>query len=309
MKSKFIPALCLLALLSAACGPAALPTGRAPQALAVESFLANLAQHVAGERQQIETLIPLGLDPHAFEPTPQDVVRIANSPILIVNGAGFEAWLSKTLDNAGGQHRLIEASAGLTARLPQPGETGGEDHAEGDPHFWLDPSLAIRYVENIRDGLSQADPDGKEIYARNTAAYIEKLQQLDGWIKTQIETIPPERRLMVTNHESFGYYADRYGLRIVGAILPGTSSLASPSANQLAGLIQAIQASQAPAIFLETGSNPELADQLAAETGVQIVTDLYTHSLSAPGGPAASYIEMMRYNTTRIMTALAAPTP
>ncbi len=304
MKFRFTAALCLCVLLTAACAPAAATPARAPQALAVESFLADLAQHVAGDRLQVETLIPLGLDPHAFEPTPQDVARITDSPILIVNGTGFEAWLSKTLDNAGGQRRLIEASAGLTPRQPQPGEASDDDHAEGDPHFWLDPTLAIRYVENIRDGLTQADPAGKDVYTRNAAAYIEQLRQLDAWIKAQIETIPPERRLLVTNHESFGYYADHYGLRIVGAILPSTSSLASPSANQLAGLTQAIQASQAPAIFLETGSNPELAEQIAAETGVQVVTDLYTHSLSAPGGPAASYIEMMRYNTSRIVAAL-----
>ncbi len=327
MKIRIIATLCILMGLAAVCGAGCSPAGAqrnpaadanaaasapkeqaAPKVLAIESFLADLAQNVAGDRLQVETLIPLGLDPHAFEPTPQDVARIAGSSVVIVNGAGFEAWLAETLDNAGGQHQVIEASAGLKMRQPQPGEEAhaeeGQHAHEGDPHFWFDPTLARRYVENIRDGLSQADPAGAAVYARNAAAYNEKLQELDTWIAAQIARIPPEHRLLVTNHESFGYFADRYGLRIVGTVLPSTSSLASPSAAEMAALTEAIRSSGAPAIFIETGANPELANQIAAETGAKMVSDLYTHSLSQLGGPAATYLDMMRYNTERIVAAL-----
>ncbi|MFM8321381.1 MAG: metal ABC transporter substrate-binding protein, partial [Chloroflexota bacterium] len=277
-----------------------------------ESYLADLAQNVAGQRLKIETLIPLGLDPHAFEPTPADVARIAESQALIANGAGFEAWLDETLENAGGQRELIIASTGLTPRTPQPGEHAAEEagdhaHEEGDPHFWLDPQNAIRYVENIRDGLAQLDPPGKAEYERNAQAYITQLQALDGELAAQLQKIPPERRLMVTNHESFGYFADRYGLRIVGALLPSVSSNAAPSAGELAALIEAIRSAGAPAIFLETGANPKLAEQLAEETGVKVVTGLYTHSLSAADGPAPSYLAMMRYNAAAIAGALQQP--
>lgn len=320
MKVKIACFIGMVVLLAAGCGPAVSQTVAEPAAqggpsplkvLAVESFLADLAQNIAGDRLKIDTLIPVGLDPHAFEPTPQDVVRIANSQVLIVNGNGLEEWLDKTLNNAGGRRQVIEASAGLKPRQPQPGEVadeapaaGGAQGQPGDPHFWFDPNLAIHYVENIRDGLSQADPAGKAEYERNAAAYIEKLKALDSWIAGQVAQIPPERRLMVTNHESFGYFADRYGLRIVGTVLPSTSSLASPSAAQMAALTEAIRASQAPAIFIETGANPELADQIAQETGVKVIGDLYTHSLSQPGGPAATYLDMMRYNTEKIVAAL-----
>jgi ABC-type Zn uptake system ZnuABC Zn-binding protein ZnuA len=279
--------------------------------LAVESFLADIAQNVAGERLQVEALLPLGLDPHAFEPTPQDLARVAQSQVLIINGAGLEEWLARLLENVGGQRLVIEAAAGLPFRqsggqkicgTPVDGEQG-HGH-EGDPHFWLDPHLVIRYVENIRQGLSQADPAGKDIYARNAEAYIARLKELDAWIVEQVSQIPPERRLLVTNHESLGYFADRYGFRLVGTILPSFSTAASPSAAQLAQLVDCIQSTAAPAIFLETGSNPQLAQQVARESGVKVVTELYTHSITSATGPAPTYIDMMRYNVRTIVEAL-----
>ena len=273
--------------------------------LAVETFLADIAQNVAGDRLKVEALMPLGADPHSFEPTPQDVARVAKSDVLIVNGAGFEEFLTPLLQNAGGKRLVIEASAGLTPRIPVAGEgdSRSKDH-EGDPHFWLNPINTIHYVENIRDGLSQADPAGKDIYARNAQDYIVQLNDLDAWIAAQAAQIPVEQRLLVTNHESLGYFADRYGFRVVGAIIPSVSTSASPSAQQMAALIDQIKASGAPAIFLETGSNPQLAQQIAGETGVQVVTDLYTHSVSAAEGPAPTYIELMRYNASQIVEAL-----
>ncbi len=315
-------AVLLTGLLAGCQGPAS-PAGPAaagqetsglPRVLAVESFLADMAQNVAGDRLEVAVLMPLGLDPHAFEPTPQDVARVAESDVLIVNGGGFEEWLDELLANAGGERLMIEASAGLDPSSIGPGEAHADEahadethteHAhEGDPHFWLDASLAIHYVENIRDGLSQADPQGAERYAANAAAYIAELEELDSWISAQIEQIPPERRLMVTNHESLGHFANRYGLRIVGAVVPSVTTNASPSAQQLAELADLIGETGAPAIFLETGANDQLAQQLHDETGIAVVTDLYTHSVTAPDGPAPTYLDMMRYNTESIVAAL-----
>jgi ABC-type Zn uptake system ZnuABC Zn-binding protein ZnuA len=426
-----------------ACSPAARQPASEepaiPRVLAVETFLAEIAQNVAGERVKVESLIPLGIDPHAFEPTPQDVKKIAESNVLILNGAGFEDWAAKTLENAGGQRLLIEASAGLASRSAREGEVaemsdaelgeamctqagseqaqsvvagvdsasaaelpaeaglfmlklakqndgtfaghiryatdeagdfqmvtgagmlkvqktadgaeleiekalvlacaplsqgniielekdgqyilsltgfasqdvslligpaGGHHQHQGDPHFWLDPNNVIKYTENIRDGLIAADPGGKEVYTRNTAAYIAKLTELDGWIKTQVEQIPTERRLIVTNHESFGYFVDRYGFKIIGTIVPSVSTNASPSAQQLARLVDHIKETGAIAIFLETGASPQLADQVAAETGVKVVSELYSHSITEAGGKAPTYIDMMKYNVNAIVEAL-----
>jgi len=313
--------------------PASRPStdaGRAAlKALAVETFLADIAQNVAGDRLKVAALIPIGVDPHGFEPTPQDVARIAESQVLIVNGAGFETWLEDVLANAGGQRTVIVASAGLTMREPGSAEAAhrhadeehqqgaaaaaatpsADEHAghpdhEGDPHFWLDPINAIKYTENIRDGLSQADPGGAAIYARNADAYIAKLKELDAWIREQVKPIPVERRLLVTNHESFGYFADRYGFTIVGAVIPSVSTGASPSAQQMAQLVEHIRATGAPAIFLETGTNPQLARQLAQETGIKVATGLFTHSITEANGPAPTYIDMMKYNVKAIVDGL-----
>ena len=174
-------------------------------------------------------------------------------------------------------------SAGTTPLLA--GVAGGHHHDAGDPHFWLDPVNVITYTENIRDGLSQADPGGAEITSCNADAYIARLKDLDAWISEQVRQIPAARRLLVTNHESFGYFADRYGFRIVGTVIPSVSTGASPSAQQLARLTDHVRAAGVPAIFIETGASPQLAKQLAQEVGVKAVTELYTHSITEANGP------------------------
>ncbi|MFN8594821.1 MAG: metal ABC transporter substrate-binding protein [Anaerolineae bacterium] len=300
----------VVVLAVAACQPSAAPIGSASptaaaggvKVVAAETFLADIAQQVAGTRLTVKALMPIGVDPHSFEPTPQDVALVADSAVFIVNGAGFEIFLEKLLQNAGGQRAVIEASAGLKSRQPSDNEILDDPH--GDPHFWLDPNNVVTYVENIRDALSKADPAGVDTYKANAAAYIMKLEELDRWIADQVAQIPEADRLLVTNHESFGYYADRYGFRIIGTIVPSVGTEASPSAQQLAALIDHIKASGAKAIFLETGTNPQLAQQVASETGAKVVTDLFTHSITEPNGRAPTYLDMMRFNTTAIVSAL-----
>jgi ABC-type Zn uptake system ZnuABC Zn-binding protein ZnuA len=292
-----------------ACAPGGAPQFAAEggrPVLAAETFLADIAQNVAGDRVKVEALIPLGVDPHGFEPTPRDVKRVADSAVLIVNGAGFEEFLAELLENAGGQRTVIEAASGLASRKPQEQEHAeDEEHGhEGDPHYWLDPVSVIRYVENIRDGLSAIDPDGSQLYAANSQAYIARLRELDQWIAQQIQQLPADRRVLVTNHESLGHFADRYGLRIVGAIVPSFSTGASPSAQQLGQLVDAVKQAGVKAIFLETGANPQLANQLASDAGIKAVTSLYTHSTTDAKGPAPTYIDMMKYNVRAIVDAL-----
>jgi len=302
----------LIALL-AACqptSPVAQSGGAKPplKVIAAETFLADIAQNVAGDRLKIDALMPIGVDPHTFEPTPTDVARVADSNVLIVNGAGMEVFLDKLLKNAGGpstggQHQTIEAATGLTARQQRAGEIADSDRA-GDPHFWLDPNNVITYVENMRDGLSKADPDGVATYKANAEAYIAKLKELDRWITDRVQEVPEANRLLVTNHDNFGYFADRYGFKIVGTVVPSVSTDSAPSAQQLAQLIDHIKTTGAKAIFLETGVNPQLAEQVANETGRRVVTNLYGDSLGAANGPAATYLNMMKFDTNAIVDAL-----
>ena len=265
--------------------------------LATETFLGDIAQNVAGSRQKIETLLPVTADPHEFQPTPQDAIKIAESQVLIVNGLGYETWLTKTLENSGGL--VVVASNGLS---PNPDPSG--EHPAGDPHMWMNPLNVIYYVENIRDGLTHADPAGKEIYNTNAEAYIAQLKDLDGWVKSQVTQLPPEKRLLVTNHDALGYFSQAYGFKVVGAVIPSVTDEASPSAQQLASLIDTIKSSRAPTIFLDIGENQNLANQIASESGAKVVTDLYVESTSAPDGPAPTYIGMIKHDVTAIVEAL-----
>lgn len=271
--------------------------------LATMSFLADIAQNVAGERLTVDVLVPMGTDPHSYDPTPADAARLEKCEVLIINGAGFEEFLQPVLEGSESDRQVIDASAGLTGRTPTLGEAVDSEHPI-DPHFWLDPTLVIRYVENIRDGLSQVDPEYAEQYRLNAEAYIEELRELDTWIAEQIASIPAENRVIVTNHESLDYFTDHYGLTIAGTIIPSVSSEASPSAQEIAGLVDQIRTSGARAVFLETGSNSRLAEQIARETGIVVAPPLYTHSLTEAGGEAPTYIEMMKVNTAILINSL-----
>lgn len=261
------------------------------------TFLADIAQNVAGERVQVDALLPIGMDPHAYQAAPADVAKIAESNLLILNGLEYEHFIESLLENAGGERLIIEATADLSPR-----EDSGSEHSV-DPHMWLDPNLVITYVKNIRAGLIQIDTEGAETYKTNADAYIAHLKELDAWIVEQVNTIPAERRLLVTNHEALGYFAERYGFEVVGAVISSMSTDAGTSAKEMSTLIEQIKSASAPAIFLGEVENADLANQIAEETGVKVVYDLYLESLSV-GPPAATYIDMMKHNVSRIVDAL-----
>lgn len=294
----------LLLLLPTACGSDDRQSGDDTLVvIASMSFLADIAQNVAGDRFEVHSLVPLGTDPHSFQPAPSDLRETAEADILILNGGGVEGTLTTALESAGGGPERVIASRGLASRRPQPGEPAlDEDGA--DPHFWLDPLLVATYVENIRAAFSEADPAGAAAYDANAAAYVDQLEALDAEIRTQIGTLPVAHRKLVLNHASHGYYADAYGLEIVGTVIPGVGTGESPTARQLGELTRAISESGAQAIFVELGEDPKLAQQIAAETGIEVVDDLLDRSLTDPDGVAPTYIEMLRFDTQRIVEAL-----
>jgi ABC-type Zn uptake system ZnuABC Zn-binding protein ZnuA len=287
----------IAAFFLASCGSAPSSSYGALNVLASTTFLADIAQNVAGDRVKVESLLPIGSDPHSYQAAPSDVAKISESKVLILNGLEYEHFIETLLENAGGERLVIEATAGLN-----PKEDAGSEHGV-DPHMWLDPNLVITYVKNIRDGLVQADPEGAETYKANADAYISQLKDLDKWIVKQVNTVPAERRLLVTNHEAMGYFAERYGFEVAGSVIPSFSSNAAPSAQEMAALVDGIKSLNAPAIFLDTADNDILAQQIADETGVMIVSDLHLESLT-DGAPAPTYIEMMKDNVSKIVKAL-----
>jgi ABC-type Zn uptake system ZnuABC Zn-binding protein ZnuA len=293
---RFISSLVVMTLVVLMAGTLAACSGTAaPDILTTSTILADITRNVAGDRLTVGSLLPAGTDPHSYQPTPQDTAKVSKSKVLIINGADYELFLEPLLANANGESTLIEASTSLNLR---------SDAEQGvDPHLWLDPNNVIVYVENIRDGLIRFDPQGAEIYEANASAYIARLDELDAWINGQIAEIPPPNRLLVTNHEAFGYFAERYGFTVVGTVVESFSSDASPSAQQMAALVDQIKLYEAPAIFLDASDNPSLAQQIAAETNVEVVTDLHLESLTEEA-QAGTYIEMMKYNVTKIVEAI-----
>ncbi len=291
--THFTLTLTLLFIFLASCSAPASPAGTADSLiLASTTILADIAQNVAGKRVHVQSLLPVGVDPHSFQPAPQDLVRMSEADLLIFNGAGYESFQRILVENSEGKGQVVEAAAGSSSGSEAP-----------DPHMWLDPNLVVTYVENIREGLTHFDPDGAADFKSNADAYVAELTALDVWIVEQVNQIPPEKRLLVTNHEALGYFAERYDFTIVGTVVESFSADASPSAQQMATLIDQIKASGAPAIFLDASDNATLAEQIAAETGVRVVTDLHLESLTG-GAPAATYIDMMKHNVTLIVNAL-----
>jgi ABC-type Zn uptake system ZnuABC Zn-binding protein ZnuA len=295
--NSIIGIMALAALFLTSCGSAPKSNDNTLRVLASTTFLADITRNVASDRAQVESLLPIGADPHSYQAAPTDVAKISNSDLLILNGLEYENFILPLLQNVGAKKMTVEATSGLSPRKDAGNENGV------DPHMWLDPNLVVTYVENIRDGLIKVDPDGTETYKSNADAYIAQLKDLDGWIVEQVNTIPAERRLLVTNHEAVGYFAEHYGFEVTGSIIPSFSSNAAPSAQEIARLIDAIKKIKAPAIFLDTADNNTLAQQIAGETSVKIVDDLHLESLTE-GAPAATYIEMMKYNVSKIVEAL-----
>lgn len=277
--------------------------------VATTSIVADVVANVGGDRIELIRLMPLGVDPHAFEPTPRDMAASSDADVIFINGAGLEIFLSDLLEVAGEQTPVISVSRGIDFLPPAEGhehaegEDDHEDEAEVDPHVWFDPNNVKIWVENIRDSLIRLDPDNADVYEANAADYMAQLEELNAWMQDQVNSIPKDRRNLVTDHAVFTYFVNAYGFDQVGVVIPGASTLSEPSARELAALAETITEDEVPAIFVSTTVDPRLAEQVAQDTGIEVVS-LYTGSLSSEDEPAATYLDFMRYNMTQIVDAL-----
>jgi ABC-type Zn uptake system ZnuABC Zn-binding protein ZnuA len=260
------------------------------------TVFADLVANVGGDKVQARSLAPAGTDPHTFQPTPDSIKTLSKARVVFFNGSGLEEWWDKTIRSVTqSEVPIIELSKGL-ATIRMPGHNGGSD-----PHVWLDPNLVKAYVEKIRDALSLSDGANAGFYAGRAKDYQVKLDELDAWIRAEVEKIPTARRKIVTFHDAFQYFAKRYGLAVKGFVVvsPGKE----PSAKALAELTRRIKEEQIPAVFAEADFSPKLLEVLAKDAGVKVVTNLYDDSLSS-GPPADTYINMLRHNVTQTVNAL-----
>lgn len=304
-----------LIMLSACAGaaPTAAPSTSKLNVVATTTLVGDVVRQVGGDAIQLTVLLPAGVDPHRFEPTPQDAARLAEADLIVANGAGLEEFLDRLLESAAGDAMVIYASEGIALMESveehhdegEEAHEGEEEHSHesGDPHVWMDPNLVQVWVDNIEQALSKQDPANNSIYKENAEAYRKQLTDLDAWARQQVEQVPPANRRLVTDHKSLGYFAARYGFEQVGAVIPSVTSLAESSAQELAALEDAIRTQGVKAVFVGVSVNPSLAQRIAEDTGVQLVP-IYTGSLSESDGPAGSYLDFMRYNVRAIVNAL-----
>jgi zinc/manganese transport system substrate-binding protein len=281
------------------------------------SVLGDIVENVVGDAATVKTFVGPDSDAHAYEPTPQDAVALEQATAVVTIGLGFEPWLDEIYAASGSKSPVIVSSAALKPIKVDPaagGHADEEGHAEEeahagdaeelDPHVWHDAQNVITMVETIRDGLIAAMPDQAETFRANSTRYIAELQQLDGEIATMVDSIPAERRKLVTNHDTFGYFAQRYGFVVVGTVLGVSTEGNDPSATEIVALTAAIRESAVPTIFIENMSNSSLIDNVAAEAGVTIAPALYTDALGSADSDGSTYLNMMRYNVTTMKTAL-----
>jgi ABC-type Zn uptake system ZnuABC Zn-binding protein ZnuA len=297
--------------------PATAPTAAAEKLNVVATFsiIGDLAQHVGGDRVAVHTLVGPGGDAHTFEPSPADGVALAEAKLVFENGLEFEPWFGELYASSGSKAtRVVVTEQIEPIKAPEEIEhaaegtpAAGQEHGHGefDPHVWSDAGNAIRMVEAIRDTLTKADSGNAGAYRANAERYLAELKTLDNFIVAETNKLPPERRKLVTAHDTFGYFAKRYGYTIVGTALGSISTeTADPSAGELAELVEQIKAAGVPAIFAENIHNPGLMDRIASEAGVTLGPTLYTDALGEPGSDGDTYLKMMRYNVTTIVTAL-----
>lgn len=269
-------------------------------AVTTTSILADVVSQVGGDLVAVTPLVPPGANEHEYQPSPQDIAAVTDADLVFEVGLGLEEFMETIILNAGTKVEPVIVSDGIKTRE----FSGGEDeHFSADPHVWMDPANVIIWTRNIAAALSAFDPDNREVYEANSQAYITKLESLDTWIAGEVAKIPPENRQLVTDHMLFGYFADKYGFTVAGAIIPSYSSIAEPSARELAELEDVIRDYNVQVILVGNTVNPALASRIANDTGTQLV-EFYTGSLSEPGGPASTYIDYMRYNVNAIVSAL-----
>jgi manganese/iron transport system substrate-binding protein len=259
--------------------------------VATLDLFADFARQVGGDRADVSTLIPAGADPHTYEPTPSRVAKLAKADLVIVNGLGLEAALEDVIEeNTPSSTPIIELSQGLSVI--------NDDHHDGNPHLWLDVQNAIAYVERIRDALVEIDPAGTEAYRANADSYLTELRTLDEEVTADIDSIPSDRRKLVTFHDAFPYLAQRYGLEVIGVVVASPGK--EPSAKDVANLVDAIAAEEVPAVFKEPQFNARILELAADDAGAEVCT-LYSGTLDKK---VDTYVKLMRFNAKELVRCL-----
>ncbi|MGI5161637.1 metal ABC transporter substrate-binding protein [Microbispora sp. CA-102843] len=308
--ARTLSSAALIVLFAAGCGGSDKPSSSDPasdparplKVVATTTQVADFARNVGGDRVSVHQLLRPNVDPHDYEPSPADMQAISEADVLVKNGVGLEKWLDETISAAGFDGPVVDASQGIQIR-----KGDGSEEEAGDPHIWHNPLNVKTMVATIEKGFAAADPDDAAAYQANRATYDAKLDALDGEIAKKLESVPADRRKLVTNHDAFGYYLDRYKLTFVGSIIPSFDTSAELSAKQVSDLVAKIKTTGVAAIFSEASLPPKTAEAIGREAGVTVVAGedaLYGDSLGPEGSAGATYLQMEEHNTDTIVNAL-----
>jgi zinc/manganese transport system substrate-binding protein len=292
--------------------------GRPLRVIATTSIIGDVVGRIGGDAIELATLMGPGQDPHSYQPGAADLTAVARADTIFINGWNLEEGLLDDLANIGEGIPLVPVNAGIEPLAFDEDEHEGEeheaedmedghDHGGADPHTWQSVQNVMKWVENVSTTLSALDPSNSALYSANAEDYLVELEELDDYLRNELGTIPDARRVLVTNHDTFGYFAGAYGFEVLGTVIPGASTLAEPTAGALAALIQAMAEEEICALFTETTVSDRLAQTVSAELSgcedVRVVK-LFTDALGPAGSDADSYTGMMRANVDAIVAAL-----
>lgn len=268
-----------------------------PLVVATASIFADMAENIAGDEVEIRSIVPIGGDPHIYDPTPSDAQIVAQADLILKNGLTFEGWLAELIENSGTKGETVLITEGITP-------IGSQSYAGStDPHAWMDAQNGLVYLENIKNALVRLMPDLREQFEFNYGVYRRQLEDMHLYIQKETEKIPVAQRILITSHDAFQYYGRRYGIRLESVL--GTSTDAQVQTSDMKRLVQTINENNVPAVFIESTINPKLLRQLAEDNNVVVGGELFADSLGDRDSPASTYLQMLQHNTDTIVKALS----
>jgi zinc/manganese transport system substrate-binding protein len=272
---------------------------KAIEVVATTTQLGDITRAVGGDAAEVTQILQPNSDPHDYEPRPADVVATAGAKVVFVSGDNLDRWMGKVIDQAGGSPTVVDVGAAVPTKLA--GGPTGPEASKYDPHWWHDPHNVEAAVPVIREALTRANPGAAATYARNAAAYLAKLRILDRGVVACFATVPAAQRKLVTDHDAFAYFADRYGVSVIGAVIPSQSTQAQSSAADVSRLSALIKKEGVKAVFPESSINPKLAQAIASQSGASSKYTLYGDTLGPKGSPGATYLQMERANADAML--------
>ncbi|HAY34421.1 MAG TPA: zinc ABC transporter substrate-binding protein [Ignavibacteria bacterium] len=271
-------------------------SGKKITAVSSINIISDIVKNIGGDKVESFSICGVGVDPHTYHAKPSDPRLISKSNIVFINGFNLEHWIEEMISSAGSEVKKVTVSEGITPITDEKG------FGDPDPHAWFDVKYAKIYAENIAKGLSEADPKNADYYNENLKKYLTELDNLDNWIKDEIQKIPEEQRILITSHDAFRYFGKAYGMEVKG--LQGISTEAKVRTEDFKNIIDLIKSKKIKSVFVETSVNPKLLEQISQETGVVVGGTLFSDSIGNEGTPEGSYTGAVKFNVNTIVNSL-----